>query len=727
MNSGIKAKSDGESLEDHILSCLRVFSSLREIFPDIDKKIEYPAFFSDVFNALFFHDFGKAATDFQQQLETGKRWHYRHEILSIPFVDSLPIEDTDIIKLLILTHHKDLDDLIRYTHDEPEIGPAFQDRISELTPNLNGLSGICEMYPQLSREYLGEDIRLRPINPLGYTPDCWERIITDTYRCLRNGTCRNKLKFIGIFGRGFVNSCDHLASAGITKVLKPLPSLDDLFRFPTYTSIQRKSRETRGDAIIHSPTGSGKTEAALFWATANLNSTGGSRVFYVLPYTASINAMFLRLENKFRPRYDEVGCVSLLHGRASYFLSRMSEDERDFRLQRDVARKIYSPYKVLTPFQLLKHLFSIKGYEMGLLEMYQGVFILDEIHAYDARTAALILSMCEFVRRDLDGKILLMSATLPEFIRKLFVDTLEIQNTLTMDRNELDRYTRHRCTLLDGGIFDHLDEIRERIRNGDRVLIVCNTVKQAQEVYARLKDTAGRSALLHSKFILRDRERIERDVESLNLLVGTQAIEVSLDIDYDVCFSEPAPIDALIQRFGRVNRRREKGISDVFILTTGSEYDSHIYDESIVRKTLDELSNIEILHEWQVQEIADVIYQAGFGKEEKTFNDTRDIFCTVIDGINPFDSDRSESDYYKLFDTIEAVPETFRTDYVTALQNGDLYGAMQYTLPLRAGQYHRLKKEDRISRSNGMLFVDARYDPDLGLLVDQRDTTAFIE
>ena len=43
------------------------------------------------------------------------------------------------------------------------------------------------------------------------------------------------------------------------------------------------------------------------------------------------------------------------------------------------------------------------------------------------------------------------------------------------------------------------------------------------------------------------------------MLVGTQTIEVSLDIDYDICFTEPAPIDALIQRFGRVNRRKNDG------------------------------------------------------------------------------------------------------------------------------------------------------------------------
>lgn len=124
----------------------------------------------------------------------------------------------------------------------------------------------------------------------------------------------------------------------------------------------------------------------------------------------------------------------------------MYADRSESRLLRDVAKKIYSPYKVMTPFQSLKHLFSIKGYEMGLLEMYQGIFILDEIHAYDARTVGLILSMSEFVKDEADGKILLMSATLPEFILKLFLETLEISNILTLDKTELREYTRHTCS-----------------------------------------------------------------------------------------------------------------------------------------------------------------------------------------------------------------------------------------------------------------------------------------
>lgn len=731
MSSRIKAKSDGETLEEHTCACLDVFSSLRECYPDIDRKTEYPAFYETIFNALFFHDFGKAASGFQSRLNGGKPWHYRHEILSIPFVDALPAADTDLVKLFVLTHHKDLNELIRYAAD-PGGGlisePTFQERLTEVLPNLQELSKFQEKYPHLASKCSIDQVELLPIDITGYTGESWERVLRSTLRCIQNLGCQKRLKYVGIFGKGFVNTCDYLASGGIQKVLKPLPSLDTVFAFPTYTSIQEKCRKTIGDTIIISPTGSGKTEAALFWATNNLNQAGGNRIFYSLPYTASINAMYRRLIERLNPLYDDDGCVSLLHGKASYYLSKVYADRSESRLLRDVAKKIYSPYKVMTPFQSLKHLFSIKGYEMGLLEMYQGVFILDEIHAYDARTVGLILSMSEFVKDELDGKILLMSATLPEFILKLFLETLEISNILTLDKTELREYTRHTCTLLDGSICDYIDEIRDQLPGKERVLIVCNTVKQAQKIYGALKGVKSRSGLLHSRFILGDRERIEREVASLDLLVGTQAIEVSLDIDYDICYTEPAPIDALIQRFGRVNRKRKKGISEVFIFTRGSEQDKYIYDAHLVARTLDELADMNLLHEWLVQEATDTVYQEGFGRDEKIFSDTRQVFRDVIDEIVPFsNADRGESDFYRLFNSVEAVPEAFRTEYLDCIQDGDIYGAMQYTLPLSRGQFHRLKGEGRISASEGMLFVDAVYDQHLGLLIERRDPGAFME
>lgn len=723
MSSSIKAKSNGELLEEHIDKCLAVFSQLKDIYPDLQEFTKYPSFYDDIFDALFFHDFGKAAVGFQDALNGG-RWAYRHEILSIPFIDCLKKKELDFVKILVLTHHKDINELVNYVGNEDSIDTPFDKRIAEIVPNIDKLNEILRKYPAYSKRSLGlVKCEANVIKDVPYNKRIWEELLQRKIK-----TFQSK---VGIFGKGMVNSCDYLASGGIKKILKPLPKLDNVYTFDRLTNVQEKCLSIKGDAIIISPTGSGKTEASLFWATNNLDKTKGNRIFYVLPYTASINAMYGRLLKKLRPFYSDDGCVSLLHGKATYYLYTMF-DENNFKELCNLSRKIYSPYKIATPFQCLKHFFSLKGYEMGLLEMYRGRFIFDEIHSYDARTTALIISMCEYLKEELDAKILIMSATMPDFIKEMFLDSLHIENIITMDEGGLRKYLRHKCNIIDGGITDNIDVIRKRLENKEKVLVVCNTVSRAQEVYQLLKNKNCDSALLHGRFILKDRERIERNLENLNLLVGTQVIEVSLDIDYDVCFTEPAPIDALIQRFGRVNRRKNKdglplkGICDVFVFSKGSENDKYIYDSEIVKRTLNELSIIDLLFEHKLYGAVNRVYVNGFGDKKKEFQETKKLFKQVIDAIVPFkNSSRDESDFYNLFNSIEVVPEVYRTAYLTAIDERRIFDAMQYCLQLTNGQFNKLLKNGQIDFGK-KIFVNAKYDSDLGLLINEKEESTNI-
>lgn len=101
---------------------------------------------------------------------------------------------------------------------------------------------------------------------------------------------------------------------------------------------------------------------------------------------------------------------------------------------------------------------------------------------------------------------------------------------------------------------------------------------------------------------------------------------------------------------------------------------------------------MNLLHEWLVQEATDTVYQEGFGRDEKIFSDTRQVFRDVIDEIVPFsNADRGESDFYRLFNSVEAVPESFRTEYLDCIQDGDIYGAMQYT-PAQPGPVSPVKR-----------------------------------
>ena len=167
--------------------------------------------------------------------------------------------------------------------------------------------------------------------------------------------------------------------------------------------------------------------------------------------------------------------------------------------------------------------------------------------------------------------------------------------------------------------------IQQDIESGKKVLVVCNTVEQAQNIYCSLECT--NKMLLHSSFNATDRSKKEQKLhtDNVQLLVGTQAVEVSLDIDYDTIYTEPAPIDALIQRFGRVNRKRQKGICPCHIFRVQNEKDKYIYDTNIVSHTLEALEELdeEVLHEKTIQLLIDKVYPCFTVQQQNDYDITK--------------------------------------------------------------------------------------------------------
>jgi CRISPR-associated endonuclease/helicase Cas3 len=287
-----------------------------------------------------------------------------------------------------------------------------------------------------------------------------------------------------------------------------------------------------------------------------------------------------------------------------------------------------------------------------------------------------------------------------------------------MDSSELDRYTRHRVQIVAGEIVDNLESILYDINSGKKVLVVCNTVSRCQEIFKALnKETE--SAILHGRFILRDRERIEKNLDNLKLLVGTQAIEVSLNIDYDVLYTEPAPIDALLQRFGRVNRRVHKGgvktICPVHIFDKGSDKDSFIYSHDIVNDTLKVLRGINILKESLIQKLVDSVYKDGYtGKQLDEFISTTESFKSFYQTIIPFvNNEDVEEKFYSLFDNYTVVPIRFISEYTEEIKHGRYFEAMGYTLGISRGQFNKLNNDNRIYKEGTMYFINCEYD-DIG-------------
>lgn len=534
----------------------------------------------------------------------------------------------------------------------------------------------------------------------------------------------------GYFLKGFMNACDYLASGSKYEILSAVKN-GDLYTFDSLRKTQLIASKTKGSSFLIAPTGSGKTEASFLWADNNQTDNFSKRIFYVLPFTASINAMYNRLVKDLGS--DEL--VGISHGKASYFIYKSVEsgdyDESNFETKRiqNLTKKIYRPYKILTPFQLIKFFFGVKGFEMGLSELTNSLLILDEIHAYDARVTCLLLESLKILKSKFGVDIFIMSATLPSFLKNFFSKELDISNFISLDSKELDSFTRHKVNIINNCIENCCDKILNDINSGKKVLIVCNTVDKAQFIYEWFKENdVDNSALLHGRFILKDRERIEKNLDNLNLLIGTQAIEVSLDIDYDVLYSEPAPLDALIQRFGRVNRRGWKDdiIKQVNIFKIGSDNDKYIYNQNLVNKTLDVLNNFDILPESKIQEIIDYVYSEGYdSKNQETFDEVKLSFNRLLKNIVPFINFNKDNDFYNLFDSYEVVPQKFREEYLDEINNKRYYKSMGYCLSISKGQFFKLQKDNNVEFdcNSNTYFIDVKYDSELGLKLSDEEST----
>jgi CRISPR-associated endonuclease/helicase Cas3 len=466
--------------------------------------------------------------------------------------------------------------------------------------------------------------------------------------------------------------------------------------------------------LLRAPTGSGKTEAALLWALTQIHalhrSTGGTpRLFYTLPYLASINAMANRLRT-------ELGTadIGVAHSRAaSYHLARALQDdcasqheEADRGPQHEAAaqkavsraaatRLFHELVRVGTPYQLLRGALAGPAHASILIDATNSVFVLDELHAYDPHRLGMILAMLR-LWEDLGGRLAVLSATLPDALAALLDTTPAApceQVALSGAGPE-----RHRITVRDTHLAgpSAVAEITERLRGGQAVLVVANNVADARALHEQLAPVATElygpeaALLLHSRFRRKDRSTIEEAIQARfgtrqprrpGILVATQVVEVSLDVDFDVLHTSGAPLDALLQRFGRVNRLGARPPAPVVVHQPGyrsrrgdgqTEYADGVYDAVPTRLAMALLGRHDghVVDERETLGWLNEIYTSGWGTEwrqavEQSLDDFRTAFLTFA---HPFD-DRSclAERFDAMFNGAEAVLTDDLDEYATLL------------------------------------------------------------
>lgn len=744
------AKSEPQiTLKQHTEDGLEVWKHLQTSFPLATKIAQKENFWWLLRLAVITHDLGKAHQEFQKILRgEDNKWNkQRHELFSLPFVAKLPLNEVDktMVMRVVAAHHRSykcLREFISYNYD-PELG----DFVKEFS--MIDIEGAVKIANELEKEIL-----LVPIDII----DPSRVIIEYNQEIRKRSKQRNDSKkdlFTQLLMMGAFHHCDHLASGFVTS----FPNLGKhhfgfLERMRTKLLKQEKqfykhqdeALETIGNVILTAPTGSGKTETSMLWLKQQLEKTGQGRTFYILPFTASINAMYKRLASE----KDGVGddMVGMLHGKLNAYLYEnffaeagdLQDLKEKIKSVKEQFKNLETPVKISTPFQLLKYLFGLKGFEKGIFEWTGGYFIFDEIHAYDPKITAQIIVLLEFLTQKMEAKVFIMTATLPTFLKDIIKKSINDNFTEITASNELyDDFKRHRLKLEEGLLLENFSLIEKELNKGRNVLIVCNTVDASRTVFDYFKDKYE-SLLLHGRFAAKDRNDIEKQLgdKPPQLLIGTQAIEVSLDIDYDIIFTEPAPLDALIQRFGRVNRKRSKEPCSCIVFKERNKSDKYVYkDEEVITKTLNVLEDIAsknngVIQEIELQDYIDIVYPKYNKDAQEEFNIVYKYLNKHINKLFPFNpSKEGEDAYYKQFDGVKVVPAFYENQYENLLEQFDFIGAELLKVSLRSGRFNQffntvhLETLQRVvvnpNRENSdpitidYYKLNKKYDPETGL------------
>ncbi len=349
-------------------------------------------------------------------------------------------------------------------------------------------------------------------------------------------------------------------------------------------------------AVIEDSTGTGKTEAALILAHRMMAAGKARGLFFALPTMATSDAMFERMR-KFAPRlFDAPPSVVLIHGRAKLSqatpgLRGASSDETPEAdgtawLTDNRRRSLLATVGVGTVDQALLGVLPTRFSALRLFGLADKVLIVDEAHSYDPYMQRELEALLNMQAR-LGGSVILMTATLPLAMRRAYGRAF--QKGLSTRPQELRDTRSYPCLhLVSRDVSSHaVEPLTESVRtvrvarlpnaNGAIDLLaasdasacvwVRNAVDDAIAAVEILRRRGVKADLLHARFAMVDRLRHERAVMGRfgrkgagregRVLVATQVVEASLDLDFDKMISDLSPIGSLIQRAGRLWRHMD--------------------------------------------------------------------------------------------------------------------------------------------------------------------------
>lgn len=420
-----------------------------------------------------------------------------------------------------------------------------------------------------------------------------------------------------------------------------------------------------GLAIVEAMMGEGKSEAALYLASQWLGPAEAAGIYMALPTAATSNQMYGRVHDFLKLHDPEAAeSVLLVHG-TSWLLDAASPDRTpelfddqpdagDMALEwfRPRKRSLLSPFGLGTIDQALMGALHVKHGFLRLFGLAGKALIVDEVHAYDTYMNQILTRLLQWCGV-LGIPTILLSATLPRARRQALLQayapgaaplapgqsayplitvtgaSCEVREISVAASGRTIQVALQPHPGLLGDPQAIANEVAKRVRLGGCICVVANTVDSAQAIFRALEGLVANDSapvdllLFHARFPVARRQEIEEavlrrfDRRSLDaahrqdrpdraVLVATQVVEQSLDLDFDEMFTEIAPIDLLLQRAGRLHRhdgrtRSRSGLPILHLLQpikAESEFGptGKVYHEYILLRTMQVLDRVDA---WQ--------------------------------------------------------------------------------------------------------------------------------
>ncbi len=445
--------------------------------------------------------------------------------------------------------------------------------------------------------------------------------------------------------------------------------------------LQKKAEELKDEdfdcVLIEDLTGSGKTETGFYFAYQAMLRRGKQGIFFGLPTNATEETMNPRIQQAIDSIYGK-DAMSVTHATGMSWITEAlncEEDEKKERMGSSRETKLMFPFSTGTVDQIIKAGLLQRFALIPLTELATKVVIIDEMHAYDGYMRGVLGTTLRWLK-EYHVPVIIMSATLPNAIKKeiheVYSDKTfrpsssyplislyginglkefeveacaEREYAVKVTTTEKEDFTSHVC-----------DSALQMIKSGGNVCIICNTVNEAINTYETLKNIVSdiELHLFHGRTTLEEKhdmtellvskygkDRTNRPVKSI--VVATQIVEQSIDLDFDYMITELAPIDLLIQRFGRWHRHSDEGtIREKVHSNTSIEViafdclNNHIVYKNyltVIKKTKEYLQNhSELLIPQQSREMIEYAYTL------EDYTDMEKALTSEVEGKASFNS-----------------------------------------------------------------------------------------